>query len=94
VPAGTVPAHRFHRHGQDAVRVAGSHPDAHAPDIDAEASAASGPASRPPSRVLGGVAGPIGQAVRYWVHSADPRYHGDLGAHSVERRVDAGRIFS
>jgi hypothetical protein len=41
-----------------------------------------------------GVAGPVREAMLCGDHSTDPRYHGDLGAHRVERRVDAGRIVS
>jgi hypothetical protein len=51
--AGPVAADRFHRRGQDAVRVAASHTDTHAAHIDAE----------PPSGSGIVAAGPIRQAV-------------------------------
>src|ERR1700727_462677 len=77
---GPVAADRFHWRGQDPVRVATGHADAHTAHVDAEPPA--GPGIVP--------AGPIRQAVRR-VHSADPRY---LCPHRVERRVDARRILS
>jgi hypothetical protein len=48
-----VAADRFHRGGQDAVRVAGRHADPHTADIDAE----------PPTRSGIVAAGPIRQAM-------------------------------